>query len=112
MTHTVGRSLPADDQLRLAEKIALEISEAQVAGLMELMRCFEFFRQHPAFGGAKAAHHAGAFLKACCLDIDFYEVGKVAERGTWIVGCEVIERDQIARCLEALAGGDDTVFRL
>ncbi len=73
---------------------------------------FEFFGQHLAFRRCEAAHHARPFFGPGGADVDFDDVGKLAEREARIVGCEVVEGDHIARRFQALAGGDDAVFGL
>jgi len=107
-----GRNFAADYDLGPAEKISLEIHEAHVAGLMKLVGCLELSGQHLALRGPKPAHHAGPLLWPGCPEVDFYDVGKLAKRYARIVGCEVVEGDEIASRFQPFAGGDDAVFGL
>ena len=107
-----GGNFAADDDFGPAEKISLEICEAHVTGLMKLVGRFEFFGQHLGLRGPKPAHHAGPLLWPGCPEVDFYDVGKLAKRYARIVGCEVIEGDEIASRFQPLAGSDDAVFGL
>src|SRR3979411_1760477 len=92
-----GGNFAADDDFWPAEEVSLEIHEAHVASLMKLVGRFEFFSQHLALGGPEPAHHARPFLRPGCPEVYFYDVGKLAKRYARIVGCEVIEGDEIAR---------------
>src|SRR5260370_22221751 len=99
-----GGNFAADDEFGPAEKISLEIHEAHVTGLMKLVGRFELFSQHLALRGPKPAHHARPFLRPGCPEVDFYDVGELAKRYARIVGCEVIESDEIASRFQPLAG--------
>src|ERR1700686_189772 len=107
-----GGNFAADDDFGPAEKISLEIDEAHVTGLMKLVGRFEFLGQHLALRGPKPPHHARPFLGPGRPEVDFYDVGKLAKRYARIVGCEVIEGDEIASRFQPLAGGDDAIFGL
>src|ERR1700688_3208256 len=107
-----GGNFAADDDFGPAEKISLEIDEAHVTGLMKLVGRFEFFSQHLAFRGPEPAHHARPLLRPGRAEVDFYDVGKLAKRYARIVGCEVIEGNEIASRFQPLAGSDDAVFGL
>src|SRR5208282_2344687 len=111
IVQAVGGNFAADDEFGAAKEISLKVDEPHVAGLIKLVWGFEFFGQHLALR-PKAAHHASPFLGAGGADIDFKDVGKLAKRDARIVGCKVIEGDEIASRFQALAGGDDTVFGL
>src|SRR5216684_5197022 len=96
-----GGNFAADDDFGPAEKISLEIHEAHVTGLMKLMGRFEFFGQHLALRRPKPPHHPRPLLRPGRAEVDFYDVGKLAKRHARIVGCEVIEGDEIASRLQA-----------
>ena len=107
-----GRNFAAHDDFGTAEKVSLEVGEAHITGLLELVRCFQLFGQHFALRGFEPMHQASPFLGPCRPNIDFNDVGKLAKRGARVIRGEVIERDEVAKRLQPLAGRDDTGFRL
>jgi hypothetical protein len=76
-----GGNFAADDDLGPAEKISLEIHEAHVTGLMNLVGRFEFFGQHLALRGPKPAHQARPFLRPGCPEVGFYNVRANSQSG-------------------------------
>src|SRR5208337_113887 len=111
VVQATGGNFTANDDFGAAKEISLEIDEPHVTGLIELVGGFEFFRQHLALR-PKLAHHASPFLGPGGADVDFKDVGKFAQWQAGIVGCEVVKGDEISSRFQALAGGDDAVFRL
>ena len=108
----VGGNFASDDDFRLAEEIALEVSKPSLTGFMKFVLVLNFFREHPAFWRAKAVHHGDTFFDAGGAEVDFDNVGEAAEREARIVRSEVVQSDHVAGFFEAFAGGDDAVFRL
>jgi hypothetical protein len=106
-----GRNFAADDEFGAAEKISLEIGEPHVASLMKL-GAFRVFQPASCISGAETGASSRPFLGRGGPNIDFDDVGKLAQRDARIVGREVIEGDEIASRFQPLAGGDDAVFRL
>src|SRR6266478_6363186 len=97
-----GGNFAADDDFGPPEKISLEICEAHITGLMKLVGRFEFFGQHHAPLGPKRAHQARPLLRPGRAEVAFYDDGKLAKRYARIVGCEVIEGDEIASRFQPL----------
>jgi hypothetical protein len=111
IVQTAGGNFASNDEFGAAKEISLEIGKPHVAGLVKFVGSFEFFGQHLALL-SKAAHHASPFLGPGCADVNFNEVGKLAKRYAGIVGCEVIEGNEIDCRFQPLAGGNDAVFGL
>jgi hypothetical protein len=106
-----GGNFPADDQFRAAEKISLEIDEAEVTSLVKFVRRFQLFRQHLALWLQSAAS-SRPLLRSRGPDVDSNDVGVRDQRYPRIVGREVMERDAIARRFPPLTCRDPTVFGL
>ncbi len=108
----VGGDIVAREDLRAAEKIALEIGVAHAERALEIVVGFHLFGQQPHARAGAIAGQPELLLDGRGEHIHLDEIGQRHQRPPCRRVAKIVEGDQVAHLLQPAAGGDDLLVHV